>query len=138
MFVYLGLAPRVPPINIRVRDEPANNIPNNTNTAFSVPTSCSISLQWDPVPADQVRGVVRGYTVSYEPVEVHFVTRARRSLADFMHVSVQNTSSASIELDGLLFYTNYSVQVQAYTVDSGVSSAKFYFRTPEGGRLFVP
>ena len=76
--------------------------------------------------------------MSYEPVEIHFVTRARRSLADFMHVVVENTSVASIQLDGLLFYTNYSAQIQAYTVDNGVPSAQFYFRTPEGGGSYVP
>ena len=66
------------------------------------------------------------------------MTRARRSLADFMHVVVENTSLASIQLDGLLFYTNYSAQVQAYTVDNGVPSAQLYFSTPEGGGSYVP
>ena len=132
-FAFFFSVPRIPPINLRLHDEPTNDIPSNTNTTPSILTSYSTTLEWDPVPADEVRGIIRGYTITYQPVEVYYITRARRSVADLAHVV--NTSSTSVELDDLLFYTNYSAHVQAYTVDNGVPSSEFHFMTPEGGKV---
>ncbi len=124
------LVPRVAPVHLQVRNQSSNDIPSDITR--SIPTSYSLTLEWDAVPADQVRGVIRGYTVSYQPVEVYYITRARRSVESHMHVV--NTSTVSVELDDLLFYTNYSARVQAYTVGDGVPSSQLHFITPEGGR----
>ncbi|XP_028409645.1 uncharacterized protein LOC114532360 [Dendronephthya gigantea] len=127
--------PRVAPVNLRILNQtlpPIDAISTNNNTTPSIPTSYTVSLKWSPVPADQVRGIIRGYTVTYEPIEVRFITRARRSLAGHLNAVTVNTTSANIVLDNLLFYTNYSVQVQAYTTDNGVPSSVLHFMTPEG------
>ena len=102
---------------------------------MSVPTSFSTTLEWDPVPEDRVRGRIRGYKVTYEPVEVYYITRTRRSLPNLSPVTV-NSSSTNIHLDNLLFFTNYSFQVMAYTVGDGAARS-FYFMTPEGGKSFT-
>jgi hypothetical protein len=130
---FLCVVPLIAPVSLRTRNPASNEVPGNTNTTDSVPTSYSTIFEWDPVPAEQVRGVIRGYTVSYKPVEVFYITRARRSVLDDMHVV--NTSSTSVKLEDLLFYTNYSAQVLAYTVGNGVPSSEFHFLTPEGGML---
>ena len=45
------------------------------------------------------------------------------------------TTSPSLELDGLEKYTNYSIQVLAYTrAGDGVRSEQIYTRTKEDGR----
>lgn len=96
-------------------------------------TSISTTSEWDPVPEEQVRGLVRGYKISYQPVEVHYMTRAHRALSSSGPVTV-NSSTASVQLENLLFFTNYSVQVMAYTIGDGVPSSLFHFMTPEGGK----
>ena len=97
-----------------------------------------MSIEWDPVSPSQVRGIIRGYTITYKPVEVYYITRVRRSLTNLQHAATMNTSLPSAELEDLLFHTNYSVHVQAYTVDNGVPSSEFHFITPEGGRCCSP
>lgn len=47
------------------------------------------------------------------------------------------TSKPSLELDGLEKYTNYSIQVLAFTrAGDGVRSEQIYTRTKEDGRKF--
>ena len=133
------IVPKIAPTNIRLQNnetESPEALQPTNSTNVVVPTSFSTTLEWDPIPRDQVRGVIRCYKVTYEPVEVRYMTRSRRALPNLSPVTV-NSSASSIHLEKLLFYSNYSVQVTAYTIGDGLPSLAFHFMTPEGRKYFM-
>jgi hypothetical protein len=69
-------------------------------------TSQNIQINWEPPPTKQIHGVIQGYKVFYEPTNI---------LSEYISHETKITNSLNTVLHGLHPYTNYSVQVLAYT-----------------------
>lgn len=77
-------------------------------------TSQNIQVTWQAPPKANMHGIIQGYKLLYEPsnLEIDYGTRETKI-----------TSALNTVLHGLQPYTNYSVQVLAYTrAGEGVSS----------------
>ena len=98
------------------------------NVACTALTGQTIQVTWKPPPNDRVHGVVQGYKLLYEPTN---------GLANEIHGSRETkiAHALSTTLQGLTPYTNYTVQVLAYTrVGEGVSSNPVSCTTEETGK----
>ncbi|GLD57104.1 Down syndrome cell adhesion molecule homolog isoform X2 [Lates japonicus] len=82
-----------------------------------------ISLSWMPLPREALNGNLQGYRVIY------WANLPDGELGEIRNVT---TNQPSLELDGLEKYTNYSIQVLAFTnAGDGVRSEQIYVRTKE-------
>ncbi|XP_077360260.1 Down syndrome cell adhesion molecule a isoform X3 [Festucalex cinctus] len=82
-----------------------------------------ISLSWLTPPKDALNGNLVGFRVIY------WANLPDGELGEIRNVT---TSKPSLELDGLEKYTNYSIQVLAFTrAGDGVRSEQIYIRTKE-------
>lgn len=92
-------------------------------------TSQSLQISWKSPSAAYTNGNVQGYKVNYEPVLAD-------SWLGIDEMEVRKTGSMTMTLAALRKYTNYSIQVLAYTrVGDGVSSRTIYCRTKEDGKV---
>ncbi|XP_029105293.1 Down syndrome cell adhesion molecule homolog [Scleropages formosus] len=95
--------------------------PENVQATATSPES--ISLSWQTPPKDALNGVLQGFRVIY------WANLPDGELGEIRNVTTQQPS---LELDGLEKYTNYSVQVLAFTrAGDGVLSQQIYTRTKE-------
>lgn len=69
-------------------------------------TAQNVQLNWQPPPRDHQHGVIQGYKLLYEPASLE---------PDFSGRETKITSALATVLHGLQPYTNYSVQVLAFT-----------------------
>ncbi|KAG7226120.1 hypothetical protein INR49_018731 [Caranx melampygus] len=82
-----------------------------------------ISLSWMTLPREALNGNLQGYRVIY------WANLPDGELGEIRNVT---TNQPSLELDGLEKYTNYSIQVLAFTnAGDGVRSEQIYVRTKE-------
>uniref|UniRef100_A0A8C5DD94 Cell adhesion molecule DSCAM n=1 Tax=Gouania willdenowi TaxID=441366 RepID=A0A8C5DD94_GOUWI len=85
-----------------------------------------ISLSWIPLPREALNGNLQGYRVIY------WANLPDGELGEIRNVT---TGQPSLELDGLEKYTNYSIQVLAFTnAGDGVRSDQIYVRTKEDAK----
>ncbi|GLG93723.1 Tyrosine-protein phosphatase Lar, partial [Gryllus bimaculatus] len=83
----------------------------------------NLQISWKPPPDNQVHGIIQGYKLSYEPAEEWY---------DQVVPDTKVTTATTTVLHGLQPYTNYSLQVLAYTrVGDGVTSHTVYCMTEE-------
>ncbi|XP_032686651.1 Down syndrome cell adhesion molecule-like protein Dscam2 isoform X10 [Odontomachus brunneus] len=88
-------------------------------------TSQSLQVSWQPPPNTHSNGIVQGYKLNYEPI----LADAWRGVDE---MEVRKTSALTTVLTGLRRYTNYTIQVLAYTrVGDGVPSTTIYCQTEE-------
>ncbi|XP_020291121.1 Down syndrome cell adhesion molecule-like protein Dscam2 isoform X2 [Pseudomyrmex gracilis] len=88
-------------------------------------TSQSLQVSWQPPPNTHSNGIIQGYKLNYEPI----LADAWRGVDE---MEVRKTSALTTVLTGLRRYTNYTIQVLAYTrIGDGVSSATIYCQTEE-------
>ncbi|KAI4504193.1 hypothetical protein M0802_000664 [Mischocyttarus mexicanus] len=95
------------------------------NVACTALTGQNIQVTWKPPPSDKVHGVVQGYKLLYE---------AASGIASESQIGRETkiTHALSTVLHGLSPYTNYTVQVLAYTrAGEGVSSSPVSCTTEE-------
>ncbi|KAK6620098.1 hypothetical protein RUM44_006498 [Polyplax serrata] len=86
-------------------------------------TSQSLQVSWNSVPEAQVHGHLKGYKVMWENVE---------DLETTDKPLTKITTALSVVIHGLDKFTNYSIQVLAYTnAGEGVSSPAVYCLTNE-------
>lgn len=86
-------------------------------------TSQNIQINWEPPPAKHIHGLIQGYKVIYEPSNI---------LSEYSSHETKVTTALSTVLHGLHPYTNYSVQVLAYTrAGEGVLSQVILCQTEE-------
>ena len=71
-------------------------------------SSTSLSISWQPPPADDQNGVIRAYNVSYG--------LTTQSPSDYVNLSISETE---IELTSLEKFTDYTVIVNAFTIAAG-------------------
>nr|CAD7426256.1 unnamed protein product [Timema monikensis] len=85
----------------------------------------SLQVSWQPPPETLVHGVIQGYRLLYEPVpatEQHDIAEPRTKM----------TTALKTVLHGLLKFTNYSIELLAFTrVGDGVKSTQSYCQTKE-------
>ncbi|XP_077985299.1 cell adhesion molecule DSCAM-like [Glandiceps talaboti] len=86
-------------------------------------SSTSIMIVWSPPPLPSLNGILQGYKVIYKTV---------RADGDESGTFVQETKSLRVTIHGLEKFTNYSVEVLAYTrVGDGVRSEPIHVRTEQ-------
>lgn len=91
-------------------------------------TSQSLQISWQPTPVQHTNGLLLGYKVNYEHVG-EIVGNESDDL------DTKKTSELTFVLTGLKKYTNYSIQVLAYTrMGDGVPSPALFCQTEEDGK----
>ncbi|VTJ69563.1 Hypothetical predicted protein [Marmota monax] len=95
--------------------------PENVQAIATSPESISIS--WSTLSKDALNGILQGFRVIY------WANLMDGELGEIKNVT---TTQPSLELDGLEKYTNYSIQVLAFTrAGDGVRSEQIFTRTKE-------
>ncbi|XP_076249072.1 Down syndrome cell adhesion molecule 2 isoform X8 [Calliopsis andreniformis] len=85
----------------------------------------SLQVSWQPPPNTHSNGIIQGYKLHYEPV----LADMWRSVDE---MEVRKTSALTAVLSGLRKYTNYTIQVLAFTrVGDGVPTTVTYCQTEE-------
>nr|XP_015197155.1 PREDICTED: Down syndrome cell adhesion molecule isoform X1 [Lepisosteus oculatus] len=103
-----------------LEDVPSRPPENMQGTATSPET---ISLSWSTPPKEALNGILQGFRVIY------WANLPDGELGEIRNVT---TTQPSLELDGLEKYTNYSIQVLAFTrAGDGVRSEQIFIRTKE-------
>uniref|UniRef100_A0A146KTM2 Down syndrome cell adhesion molecule-like protein Dscam2 n=1 Tax=Lygus hesperus TaxID=30085 RepID=A0A146KTM2_LYGHE len=86
-------------------------------------TSETIRVSWTPPPAVSANGVIKGYKVIYGPSETWYDEKSKDS---------KITASSETIIHGLKKFTNYSMQVLAYTAGGdGVRSSPIHCQTEQ-------
>lgn len=86
-------------------------------------TSQNIQVNWQPPPAQYTHGQIQGYKISYETSNI---------ISEYANRETKVTSALSTVLHGLYPFTNYSIQVQAFTrAGEGVFSDNLICLTAE-------
>ncbi|CAH2050967.1 unnamed protein product, partial [Iphiclides podalirius] len=76
-----------------------------TRVTCSALSSSSVKVAWGPPPADQRGGIIQGYKVIYAPLTINHADVAE----------VKRVTTTDTYLHTLHKYTNYSIQVLAFT-----------------------
>ncbi|OWF38939.1 Down syndrome cell adhesion molecule [Mizuhopecten yessoensis] len=85
--------------------------------------SQAIKVIWSPPPLFTLHGILQGYRILYKPV---------RKDEDESDANIETSSKLEVTISNLQKYTNYSIQVLAYTrKGEGVRSDPIYVRTQE-------
>ncbi|XP_053978097.1 cell adhesion molecule Dscam2-like isoform X4 [Hylaeus volcanicus] len=88
-------------------------------------TSQSLQVSWQPPPNTHSNGIIQGYKLHYEPI----LADVWRSVDE---MEVRKTSALTTVLTGLRKFTNYTIQVLAFTrVGDGVPTTVTYCQTEE-------
>ncbi|XP_017758314.1 PREDICTED: Down syndrome cell adhesion molecule-like protein Dscam2 isoform X10 [Eufriesea mexicana] len=88
-------------------------------------TSQSLQVSWQLPPTTHTNGIIQGYKLHYEPV----LADMWRSVDE---MEVRKTNALTIVLTGLRKFTNYTIQVLAFTrVGDGVPTTVTYCQTEE-------
>uniref|UniRef100_T1JCZ7 Down syndrome cell adhesion molecule-like protein Dscam2 n=1 Tax=Strigamia maritima TaxID=126957 RepID=T1JCZ7_STRMM len=106
----------------------SEDVPNQApdNLQCSSISSQSLHVSWTAVGSAAANGILQGYKVVYQPVEEWY--------GGYESVTSESkvTNGLSVILSGLEKFTNYSIQVMAYTrVGDGVKSSFCYCATLE-------
>ena len=97
--------------------------PHNVTGSPLSPTS--ISLSWDPPPAELHHGVITQYIINITELETGY---------NFTLAS----NTTEIRVDHLHPFYTYLCTVSAFTVEEGPPSSVFYVITEEDGLLLYP
>ncbi|EEB19411.1 Down syndrome cell adhesion molecule precursor, putative [Pediculus humanus corporis] len=112
--------PSEPVLGETMEDVPSEPPQNVLCTAL---TAQSIQVTWTPPSVYHTHGIIQGYKILYEPTDETQDTSVRENKV---------VSSISADLHGLQPYTNYSVQVLAFTrAGDGVKSPVVFCTTDE-------
>lgn len=112
--VFLYIVPSMPPENVRCAPL----------------TSQSLQISWQPPPSHHTNGLLQGYKVNFE-----FMSDVIGGMND--DIDSRKTTDLTIVLTGLRKFTNYSIQVLAFTrIGDGVVSKQLYCQTEEDGKIY--
>ncbi|KAI4887789.1 hypothetical protein NFI96_025956, partial [Prochilodus magdalenae] len=116
-----GMGPTSEEAIITTLEDVPSRPPENVVTTATTPET--ISLSWSALPKEALNGMLLGYRVIY------WANLLDGELGEIRNVT---TSKPSLELESLEKYTNYSIQVLAFTrAGDGVRSEQIYTRTKE-------
>ncbi|OAD61171.1 Down syndrome cell adhesion molecule-like protein Dscam2 [Eufriesea mexicana] len=117
-----GDGPGSDPVTVQTLEDVPSAPPQNV--ACAALTGQNIQVTWKPPPSDKVHGVVQGYKLLYEAASAVLEQQAGRE--------TKISHALSTVLHGLSPYTNYTVQVLAYTrAGEGVTSSPVSCTTEE-------
>uniref|UniRef100_A0A8D8LZQ1 Down syndrome cell adhesion molecule-like protein Dscam2 n=1 Tax=Cacopsylla melanoneura TaxID=428564 RepID=A0A8D8LZQ1_9HEMI len=117
----VGKGPFSEPFIARTNEGAPSRPPDNI--ACASVTATSLKITWETVPTDARNGVIQGYKVVYYPSEDWY---------ESLDSNLTKTFSLSATLQGLKKFTNYSVQVLAFTqAGDGMPSDQNFCRTLE-------
>ncbi|XP_061927312.1 cell adhesion molecule Dscam2 isoform X12 [Apis cerana] len=117
-----GDGPGSDPVTVQTLEDVPSASPQNV--ACAALTGQNIQVTWKPPPSDKVHGVVQGYKLLYEAGSAVLEQQAGRE--------TKISHALSTVLHGLSPYTNYTVQVLAYTrAGEGVTSSPVSCTTEE-------
>lgn len=133
-FIFASPVPSLPPEDVRC-------------TALSPQ---SLQVNWQPPPTLHCNGKVQGYKVHLEPIHDENLHRMSSFIPRWFFklffgfsafgpedVEPKKTQSLTLVINKLRKYTNYTIQVLAFTiVGDGVLSRPTYCRTEEDGICF--
>ncbi|KAG7483685.1 hypothetical protein MATL_G00041000 [Megalops atlanticus] len=116
-----GIGPSSQEVIAKTLEDVPSRPPENVQATATSPES--ISLSWQTPPKEALNGGLQGFRVIY------WANLPDGELGEIRNVT---TSQPSLELDGLEKYTNYSIQVLAFTrAGDGVRSEQIFIRTKE-------
>ncbi|CAG5122899.1 unnamed protein product, partial [Candidula unifasciata] len=116
-----GISPASANVNVFTLEDVPSQPPEGVQA--SALSSDSIKVAWSPPPLFTLHGILQGYKILYKPVRLD---------EDESDANFQTSSQLEIVLFGLEKFTNYSIQVLAYTrKGEGVRSTSVYVRTRE-------
>lgn len=114
-------------------------------------TSTSLQVSWQPPPINHQNGLLQGYKVSFEPmaddymhgnkIKLLTITYANFFLllpTDNDDMDTRKTTALTTVLTSLKKFSNYSIQVLAYTrMGDGVMSQPIFCHTEEDGEIKI-
>uniref|UniRef100_A0A8C2E9E7 Cell adhesion molecule DSCAM n=1 Tax=Cyprinus carpio TaxID=7962 RepID=A0A8C2E9E7_CYPCA len=116
-----GMGPTSEEITITTLEDVPSRPPENVVTTAATPET--ISLSWSALPKEALNGMLLGYRVIY------WANLPDGELGEIRNIT---TTKPSLDLERLEKYTNYSIQVLAFTrAGDGVRSEQIYTRTKE-------
>lgn len=107
------LAPEVPPTNL-----------NTTNI-----TSSSFYLTWDPIDPSQIPGILRQHRITYKVIDPGY----NQFNGSYDGSFLVDSQATSVNVTGLIGFTNYEVMVNGVTVIDGPGNFT-YLQTEEGSK----
>ncbi|KAL1516797.1 hypothetical protein ABEB36_000653 [Hypothenemus hampei] len=115
------------PLSEQVTTETLEDVPSSPpmDIRCTSPASQSIQVSWQPPPNEDCNGNIQGYKLTYEPV-LDETSRANDV------IETRKTTALITVITGLRKFTNYSLQVLAFTkVGDGILSIPHYCQTEE-------
>ena len=99
----------------------------------SATSSTSISVSWDPVVAGDRNGIIKGYKVNYNALP------NGQMVTEFLNITKeQQDKRQTVTLDNLDEFTNYSIEVLAFTLfGDGPASAGQLVETLEDSKFYA-
>ena len=99
----------------------------------SVTSSTSVSVSWDPVVAEDRNGIIKGYKVIYNALP------NGQMVTELLNITKeQQNKRQTVTLDNLNEFTNYSIEVLAFTVfGNGPASAGQVVETLEDSKFYA-
>ena len=125
-YIFFSIVPSLPPRIIKLQNS----------------SSTSISVQWKPIPKDNVHGILLGIKLFYRSAlrdnSIVFSSRARRATEENWSNYIVITlppNTLSYEITSLNKFTNYSVVILGFTSKGdGNVSQQFVVSTDEDGQ----
>ncbi|XP_043473244.1 Down syndrome cell adhesion molecule-like protein Dscam2 isoform X9 [Leptopilina heterotoma] len=119
----VGSGPLSEPLTSQTLEDVPSTPPEDVRCAAL--TSQSLQVSWQPPPNSHSNGIIQGYKLYYEPI----LTDMWRGVDE---MEVRKTNALTTVLTGLRKYTNYSIQVLAFTrVGDGVLTRVAFCHTEE-------
>nr|XP_029721993.1 Down syndrome cell adhesion molecule-like protein Dscam2 isoform X4 [Aedes albopictus] len=121
-FNQVGSGPQSEPVTAQTMEDVPSKPPEDIRCSST--SSTSIKVSWQPPPQQHMNGLLQGYTVFYESVSEESISNG--------DMETRKTSSLIASLTSLRKFSNYSVQVLAYTrMGDGVISPPVFCQTEE-------
>ncbi|XP_021698637.1 Down syndrome cell adhesion molecule-like protein Dscam2 isoform X7 [Aedes aegypti] len=121
-FNQVGSGPQSEPVTAQTMEDVPSKPPEDIRCSST--SSTSIKVSWQPPPQQHMNGLLQGYTVYYESVSEESISNG--------DMETRKTSSLIASLTSLRKFSNYSVQVLAYTrMGDGVISPPVFCQTEE-------
>ncbi|KAL3284947.1 hypothetical protein HHI36_019078 [Cryptolaemus montrouzieri] len=122
-FNEVGVGPMSESVTEQTMEDVPSMPPDDVRCAAL--TSQSLQISWQPPPTEHCNGLLQGYKLTYEPV-------LDDNLRGNDEMETRKTTALTTVITGLRKFTNYSLQVLAYTkVGDGVLTAPAYCQTGE-------
>ncbi|XP_058831697.1 cell adhesion molecule Dscam2 isoform X2 [Topomyia yanbarensis] len=121
-FNQVGPGPLSEPVTAQTMEDVPSKPPEDIRCAAL--TSTSIQVSWQPPQAHHTNGLLQGYKVFYESASEDSISNG--------DMETRKTTALTILLTSLRKFSNYSVQVLAYTrMGDGVMSPSAFCHTEE-------